>query len=90
MEEFDELKEAIRGQDPREIEHELGDLLFTIANVARRLKVNPEEALQASNRKFARRFEAIESELRASGRNFDDVTLEELDAMWNRAKLAER
>ena len=88
-EEVGELKEAIAGKDPKEIENELGDLLFTLANVARRLKVNPEEALQATNRKFTDRFHAIEAELRGSGRTFDDATLEEMDAMWDRAKERE-
>lgn len=88
-EEVNELKEAIGGKDPKEIENELGDLLFTLANVARRLKVNPEEALQATNRKFTDRFHAIEAELRSSGRTFDDATLEEMDAMWDRAKERE-
>lgn len=85
-EEVEELQQAIRGADPKEIEHELGDLLFTIANVARKLEVNPEEALQGSNRKFQQRFEAMESELRRQGRSFDDASLEEMDAMWERAK----
>jgi MazG family protein len=88
-EEVGELKEAIAGRNPKEIESELGDLLFTLANVARRLKVNPEEALQATNRKFTDRFHAIEAELRAAGRTFDDASLEEMDAMWDRAKQRE-
>lgn len=88
-EETEELKEAIRNADQKEIEHELGDLLFTIANVARRLKVNAEEALQSSNRKFARRFEAVERELRSQDRSFDDATLEEMDAIWEKAKGGE-
>jgi len=85
-EETQELQEAIRRNEPKEIGHEVGDLLFTLANVARRLKVNPEEALQASNRKFQQRFQTIESELQAQNRTFDDASLEEMDAMWDRAK----
>lgn len=88
-EEIGELKEAIAKGAEKEVEHELGDLLFTIANIARRLKVQPEDALQSSNRKFTRRFEAIESELRSQGRNFDDASLEEMDAIWNRVKEKE-
>lgn len=89
-EEIEELRVAIKEADPKEIEHELGDLLFTIVNVARRLKINPEEALQSSNRKFARRFEAVEAELQAQNRTFDEATLEEMDAIWDRVKDLER
>lgn len=88
-EEIEELREAIRKAHQKEIEHELGDLLFTIANVARRLKVNAEEALQSSNRKFARRFEAVETELHSQKRAFDDASLEEMDAIWERVKERE-
>jgi len=85
-EETRELQEALERNERAEIEHELGDLLFTIANIARRLEINAEEALQAANRKFTRRFEAIESSLHESSRTFDDVTLEQMDAMWEEAK----
>ena len=60
-EEIGELREAVKGGDPSRIEDEMGDLLFTIANIARKTGVNPEEALQSTNRKFIRRFEAMES-----------------------------
>jgi len=89
-EEIGELREAIDGGEPQRIEDELGDLLFTIANIARKLNVNPEEALQSTNRKFARRFGAMESEVHGSGRNIDQLSLEEMDALWDRAKAAER
>lgn len=85
-EELEELRQAIGRADEKEIEQELGDVLFTIANVARKLEVNPEEALQGTNRKFQQRFQAIESELREQNRTFDDASLEEMDAMWERAK----
>lgn len=94
-EEIAELREAIDAQSAERekspaIEEELGDLLFTIANIARKLQINPEEALQASNRKFRRRFESMESAVRASGRDLDQLTLEEMDARWNEAKAAEK
>ncbi|MGZ8797804.1 MAG: MazG family protein, partial [Thermoanaerobaculia bacterium] len=89
-EEIGELREAVKGGDTSHIEDEMGDLLFTIANIARRTGVNPEEALQSTNRKFIRRFEAMESAVRASGRNLDQLSLEEMDALWEQAKAAER
>ncbi len=88
-EETAELKEAVDGGARARIEDELGDLLFTIANVARRMKIDPEAALQRANAKFKRRFESIESAMHDAGRSFDDVTLEELDALWNEAKRGE-
>jgi MazG family protein len=89
-EEIGELREAVKGGDPSRIEDEMGDLLFTIANIARKTGVNPEEALQSTNRKFSRRFESMESAVRASGRNLDQLTLEEMDALWDEAKRAEQ
>ena len=89
-EEIGELRGAIDSGDPQKMHDELGDLLFTIANIARKLNVNPEEALQSTNRKFTSRFEAMESEVHGSGRNLDQLSLEEMDALWDRAKAAER
>lgn len=87
-EETAEVHEAIASGDPARIHDEIGDLLFTIANLARKLDVNPEEALQSTNRKFTQRFETMESEARGAERNLDSYSLEELDAMWDRAKRA--
>ncbi len=89
-EEIEELREAVKSDDQSRIEEEMGDLLFTIANIARKSGVNPEEALQSANRKFMRRFAAMESAVRAGGRNLDQLTLEEMDALWDEAKAAER
>jgi len=89
-EELAELREAVDRGDEKEIESELGDLLFTIANIARKLEVNPEEALQSTNRKFMRRFESMERTVRALGKNLDQLTLEEMDRLWDEAKAAER
>lgn len=89
-EEMGELREAVKGGDGNRIEDEMGDLLFTIANIARKTGVNPEEALQSTNRKFTRRFAAMEASVRASGRNLDQLSLEEMDALWDEAKAAER
>lgn len=89
-EELEELREAVHGGDASGIHDEIGDLLFTIANIARKLDVNAEEALQSTNRKFMRRFETMEKRVHESGRNIDQLTLEELDGLWNEAKAAER
>jgi MazG family protein len=85
-EELAEVHEAIRAGDASQVHAEIGDLLFTVANLARKLDVNPEEALQATNRKFTQRFQAMETEARGAGKNLDQYTLAELDAMWERAK----
>jgi len=89
-EEIGELREAIASGDEAQVHDELGDLLFTIANIARKLNVNAEEALQSTNRKFRRRFESMESSVREGGRNLDQLTLEQMDALWDEAKAAER
>ncbi|TBW57872.1 nucleoside triphosphate pyrophosphohydrolase [Marinobacter halodurans] len=94
-EEIDELKEAwaYTGEHPDDrdaLEDELGDLLFVCVNLARFLKVNPEQALRRTNRKFDARFRAIERELASQGREFDDQTLEQLDAIWQSVKGVEK
>ena len=89
-EELAELREAMRSGEESKVHEELGDLLFTIANIARKLNVNAEEALQSTNRKFTRRFEIMESRVREGGRNIDDLTLEQMDGLWDEAKAAER
>ena len=89
-EELGELREAVHSGDAAKVHDELGDVLFTIANIARKMNVNAEEALQSTNRKFSRRFESMESAVREQGRNLDELTLEEMDALWNDAKAAER
>jgi tetrapyrrole methylase family protein/MazG family protein len=83
-EEIEELKGAPTGS--HEVEVEVGDLLFTIVNVARLLSVDPETALKASSRKFRRRFRFIEDRLKESGRKPADASLEEMEALWNEAK----
>jgi tetrapyrrole methylase family protein/MazG family protein len=89
-EEVHELRDAVATGNEHEIHDEIGDLLFTIANIARKLEINPEEALQSSNRKFMRRFESMERAVRESGRNLDQLTLEQMDQLWDQAKAAER
>ncbi len=89
-EEIAELRTAVDGGDDGMIQEEIGDLLFTIANIARKVEVNAEEALQAANRKFMRRFTSMERTVREKGRNLDQLTLEQMDALWDEAKAAER
>lgn len=95
QEEIAELKEAWENaqQDPAardDVEDELGDLMFVCVNLARFLKVNPEQALRRTNRKFELRFRAIEEILRKQGRELDDESLETLDGLWNSVKGVER
>jgi MazG family protein len=89
-EEIAELREAVASGETAKIEDEIGDLLFTIANIARKVNVNAEEALQSTNRKFMRRFESMESQVRERGQDLDQLTLEEMDSLWDEAKAAER
>ena len=89
-EEIAELREAVASGETAKIEDEIGDLLFTIANIARKVNVNAEEALQSTNRKFMRRFESMESQVRERGRDLDQLTLEEMDSLWDEAKAVER
>jgi tetrapyrrole methylase family protein/MazG family protein len=86
-EEIDELKRVSGGPSgSHEIEAEIGDLFFTVVNVARLLGVDPETALKASNRKFRRRFRYIEDRLREQGRKPADSSLDEMDSLWSEAK----
>jgi MazG family protein len=91
-EETSELREATSRQpaDPKAVQEEIGDLLFSAVNVARLLGVDPESALKGASRKFRRRFRHIEDRLRESGRAPADSNLEEMDALWNEAKAKER
>jgi MazG family protein len=88
-EEVVELREAVAKADAQNVQEELGDLLFAIANIARKLEVNAEEALQSANRKFTRRFTAMEASVRSTGRNLDQLTLEEMDLLWDSIKADE-
>ena len=89
-EEQDELLEAMSTGDEAALKEELGDLLFTVVNLARHLDVNPEDALRAANQKFERRFRFIEQALREAGRPIENCPLAELDALWGEAKKAEK
>ena len=89
-EELDELEAALgQGAPALASEGELGDLLFTVVNLARHLGLDPETGLRATNAKFERRFRAIEAAAAASGRRVADLDLEEMEALWQAAKRAE-
>ena len=81
-----EVRQAIAENSKDNIEAEFGDLLFSIVNAARLYGVNPENALERTNRKFITRFNWLEAKAKENGRNLKDMTLSELDAMWNQAK----
>jgi nucleoside triphosphate diphosphatase len=89
-EEIDEIEAALDGGNKAEIEGEIGDMLFAIANLARHLKIDPDGALSGTNAKFIRRFAFIEKALATKGRSLDESSLEEMDALWNEAKEKER
>ena len=85
-EEMGELKEAIQANDQGEIQAEFGDLLFSLINYARFLQVDAEAALEQTNKKFMNRFQAMETLAAAQGKNLGDMTLNEMDALWNEIK----
>ncbi len=85
-----EVREAVLEGDQDHIAEEIGDMLFVVANLARKAKVDPELALRNANAKFERRFRWIEGELAKDGRTPDQSSLEEMDGLWNRAKDFER
>ena len=87
-EELSELKDAIQSEDRQSIEDETGDLLFAVTNLARKLQLDAETTLQAATDKFVARFNRLEDELRARGKQLGDVDLAELDAIWNEIKSA--
>ena len=89
-EELAELDEAIRGGDGDAIEHELGDALFAVANLSRKLGVPPEEALRGALSRFVSRFTHVERELARRGFGHGQATLAEMDAIWDEAKALER
>lgn len=85
-EELDELERARKSADQGEIEGEIGDLLFVLVNLARFCKVDPEQALRRTNRKFRERFAHIERRLAETGKTLPDSNIEEMDALWREAK----
>ncbi|MBP5456815.1 MAG: nucleoside triphosphate pyrophosphohydrolase [Paludibacteraceae bacterium] len=89
-EELGELKEEVAKLDAEKMEAEFGDLLFSMINAARLYKINPENALERTNRKFIRRFNYLESQTLKQGKELKGMSLEEMDQYWNEAKQLER
>ena len=90
VEEVAELRAEIAAGDAEKAREEIGDLLFVMANLARKLGVEPEDALRGTNAKFVRRFAFIEAELAKDGRTPEQSDLAEMDGLWNAAKAVER
>jgi len=88
-EEFNELKDEISKMDTDKIEAEFGDIFFSLINAARLYKVNPDNALERTNQKFISRFNYIENEAKKMNKNLKDMTLAEMDELWNQAKKME-
>jgi MazG family protein len=92
QEEIAELEEAIAApvKDQAHVAEELGDILFVVANLCRKLSVDPEEALRAANSKFGKRFRAMEAMAKTRGQDFGKLTLDEQEALWVVVKVLER
>lgn len=87
LEELEELHVEVNdGSDTDKMEHELGDLLFSLVNYARFIEVNPEDALERTNKKFIKRFQHLESKASEMGKSLKDMSLSEMDVFWEEAK----
>lgn len=89
-EEVQELYDAVAGGNEAEIEDEMGDVFFALINYSRFVKVDPELALEKTNKKFMRRFQRVEEMAAEQGKSLHDMTLWEMDALWNKVKEEER
>lgn len=89
QEETNELKQAIASNEPAALVHEVGDLLFSVVNLARKLGVDAESALAATNERFTSRFGHVEKVLHDQGKKLGEATLTEMDAAWDAAKASE-
>ena len=85
-EELNEFKAEVTNGDAQKAEEEFGDLLFALVNYARFKNINPEEALERTNKKFIRRFQFLEEKLKENNLSFDGLSLQEMDVFWNQAK----
>lgn len=88
-EELNELEAELQREDKERSTHELGDFLFSVINAARLYKLNPDNALEHTNQKFIRRFNYVEQHSIKEGKSLNDMTLEEMDKLWNEAKKYE-
>lgn len=87
-EEINEFSDAVRSGDNNNMEEEMGDMFFSLINASRIYKINPENALEKTNKKFIRRFNYVEQRAHEMGKNLKDMTLAEMDELWNEAKAA--
>ena len=85
-EELDELQHEVTEENSENIEQEFGDVLFSMINYARFLKIDPESALERTNKKFIKRFQYLESKAKLLGKTLKDMSLAEMDVYWNEAK----
>ena len=90
QEELEELKVELAKGDKENSTQELGDFIFSVINAARLYKLNPDNALEKTNQKFIRRFNYVEDHSLKQGKNFKDMSLEEMDKLWDEAKLQEK
>ena len=88
-EEVAELRRAVQGEGRERAEEEMGDLLFSIANLARKLGIEPESALRKANEKFSARFDNLERAFEGRGQSIHDATLEEIESEWGAVKHSE-
>jgi MazG family protein len=89
-EETNEVAEAMDAADPKLVEEELGDLLFAVVNLSRKIRVEPEVALTKATLKFERRFRQVEAKVKESGRSWETMSLVEMDALWDLVKVEEK
>jgi len=85
-EELGELQEEVEANNADKMESEFGDVLFSMVNYARFLKINPENALERTNKKFIKRFQYLEEKAKGAGKSIKDMTLAEMDVYWEEAK----
>lgn len=89
-EEIIELKEAVARGDRKHVIEEIGDVIFSVINIARFMKVDPAYALEMTNAKFLRRFQIVENEIVSSGRRMKDCTLAQMDEIWDRLRASDK
>lgn len=87
QEELGEFQEEVKANNPEKMEEEFGDVLFSMVNYARFLNINPENALERTNKKFIKRFQYLEGKAKESGKTLKEMTLAEMDVFWEEAKL---
>lgn len=88
-EELAEFQEEVKANNPEKMEAEFGDVLFSMINYARFLKINPDNALERTNKKFIKRFQYLEGKAKDLGKSLDQMTLAEMDVFWEEAKMVE-